>query len=448
MLIDSFLDRVRENTSAEALIWHDQPFTYETLLTTYTIWVDALTDAGIPSGSIVALEADYSLNSVAILLALFNLRSIVVPLTGEVATSCEQRCEIANVEWVVQVDGDDQVTIQQRCPQPAPSTNHPLIAQLRHDHPGLILFTSGSTGKPKAAIHNVHLLLEKCQTRRQVSRTLLYLRFDSISGVNMLLYVLANGGCAIVAKDSSPESVAIAIANHQVQFLPTSPTFLTFLLLSKVYEQYDLSSLEVISYGSEMMPKDILAQLVEIFPHIYFNQAFGMTEFGVLRTKSRTADSLWFSVKQGEFAARVTDGLLEIKTPIAMLGYLNAPSPFTEDGWLITGDMAEVDGVWIKILGRKSDLMNIGGQKVYPAEVEDVIQMMDGVVEVVVKGEQNPITGNIVTAKVRLATEESLRSFRSRLHAFCKGKLEPYKIPMRIRLAEEALHSTRFKKVR
>ena len=155
-----------------------------------------------------------------------------------------------------------------------------------------------------------------------------------------------------------------------------------------------------------------------------------MTEIGVLRTKSRAADSPWFTVKRGEFAVRVVDGMVEIKTPIAMFGYLNAPSPFTEDGWLITGDAAEVDGEWIRILARKSEMINVGAQKVYPAEVEGVIQMMEGVAEVVVKGEPNPLTGQIVTAKVRLTTDETLRTFRTRLDSFCQGKLEPYKMPL------------------
>jgi acyl-CoA synthetase (AMP-forming)/AMP-acid ligase II len=131
-----------------------------------------------------------------------------------------------------------------------------------------------------------------------------------------------------------------------------------------------------------------------------------------------------------------------------MLGYLNAPAPFTPDGWYITGDVVEIDGEWLKILGRKSEIINVGGQKVYPAEVESVLQAMAGVAEVSVKGEINPITGNIVTAKVRLTTDESLRDFRIRLRAFCQDKLESYKIPMRVTIVQERLHSDRFKKSR
>ena len=147
-------------------------------------------------------------------------------------------------------------------------------------------------------------------------------------------------------------------------------------------------------------------------------------------------------------AVRVVDGLLELKAPSAMLGYLNAPSPFTADGWYKTGDAVELDGEWLRVLGRKSELINVGGQKVYPAEVESVLQAMDGVAEVAVKGEPNELTGNMVTAKVRLTTDESLRTFRMRLRTFCQGKLAPYKVPVQVTIVAEPLHSERFKKMR
>lgn len=71
-----------------------------------------------------------------------------------------------------------------------------------------------------------------------------------------------------------------------------------------------------------------------------------------------------------------------------MLGYLNAPSPFTDDGWFITGDSVEVNGEYLKILGRKSELINVGGEKVYPQEVENIILELGNVREVTVYGEK------------------------------------------------------------
>jgi len=112
----------------------------------------------------------------------------------------------------------------------------------------------------------------------------------------------------------------------------------------------------------------------------------------------------------------------------------------------MTGDMVEVDGDYIKILGRKSEIINIGGEKVFPAEVENVIQVMDGVEEVAVVGEKNAITGQMVKAVVKLSTNESVSEFRKRLREFCKDKLPLYKIPQKVVLTTEKMHTERFKK--
>ena len=100
-----------------------------------------------------------------------------------------------------------------------------------------------------------------------------------------------------------------------------------------------------------------------------------------------------------------------------MLGYLNAPSPFTDDGWFNTGDKVEVDGDYFRILGRQSEIINVGGQKVYPAQVESVVQEMPEVAEVSVYGEKNAIMGQIVCAAIRLREPRDARAVPSRAQA-------------------------------
>ena len=131
-----------------------------------------------------------------------------------------------------------------------------------------------------------------------------------------------------------------------------------------------------------------------------------------------------------------------------MLGYLNASSPFTDDGWFITGDEVLQKGNYIKILGRKSEIINVGGEKVYPQEVENVIQEMDNVAEVTVYGEKNSIIGNIVCAKIRLETNENKKQFIINVKEFCRSKLETFKVPVKVLLSDVNLYSSRFKKVR
>jgi acyl-CoA synthetase (AMP-forming)/AMP-acid ligase II len=134
-----------------------------------------------------------------------------------------------------------------------------------------------------------------------------------------------------------------------------------------------------------------------------------------------------------------------------MLGYLNAPSPFTQDGWLNTGDAVEVDGEYLRIMGRKSELINVGGEKVYPTEVESVILELPEVAEATVYGEHNPITGQIVCARVtpsHALDDSAKREFIAGIKRYCRHKLQNYKVPVRVNIATERQHTDRFKKAR
>ena len=129
-------------------------------------------------------------------------------------------------------------------------------------------------------------------------------------------------------------------------------------------------------------------------------------------------------------------------------GLSERPSPFDADGYFDTGDRVEVDGEWVKILGRETDIINVGGSKVYPAEVESVLLQMDQVVDACVSGEAHPLTGQIVVASIRLSGEEEPNAFKIRMRNYCRDRLAPYKIPAKVRFSTGPLHSLRFKRVR
>jgi acyl-CoA synthetase (AMP-forming)/AMP-acid ligase II len=275
-----------------------------------------------------------------------------------------------------------------------------------------------------------------------------FLLFDHIGGINTLLSSLATGGTLVITEDRRPDSVAALVERHKVDTLPTTPTFLNLLLLTEAHRRFDLSSLTTITYGTEVMPESTLRRIREVFPDARLHQTYGLSELGIMRSKSESSDSLWVQLGGEGFETRVVDSLLEIRAKSAMLGYLNAPSPFTEDGWLQTGDAVEVRGPYLKILGRTSDIINVGGEKVYPAEVESTLQLMPEVAGAVVMGEKNALLGNIVKAKVRLAQPLDVAEFRRRMREFCRDRLQPFKIPQKVELIEHEEWNERFKKVR
>ena len=312
----------------------------------------------------------------------------------------------------------------------------------------MVLFTSGTSGEPKAAVHDFSALLKKFKTRRKALRTLNFLLFDHWGGLNTMFHILSNGGAVISVKDRSPENVCKLIEKYKIQLLPVSPTFLNLLLLSGVYKKYHLESLKIISYGTEPMPITTLEKLKLVFPKVRLLQTYGLIELGVLRSKSESDDSLWVKVGGDGYSTRIVDGILQIKAESAMLGYLNASSPFTDDGWFITGDEVLEKGDYIKILGRKSELINVGGEKVYPQEVENVILEIDNVAEATVYGEKNQIIGEIVCTKVRLQNNEDSKTFILRLKKYCRERLKGFKVPVKVKIIDDELYSNRYKKIR
>lgn len=445
MHIDFLTAEFLRSRSEEALIWNSRVCTYGMLLDSLGQWPKFLNENGIRPGACVSLEADFSPNSVGLMLALIERGCIQVPMAPNSGTKKEEYRKIAEVEFIISVDADDRVS----CSPTGCKISHPMLKPLQDAaRPSLIVFSSGSTGQSKAAVHDFLPLLEKFKISRQKKRMISFLLFDHLGGINTMLYCLSNGGCMVILRDRSPRAVVAAIEAFKVQILPTSPTFLNLLLMSQAYQGHDLASLELITYGTEPMPESTLSAVHRTFPNVTLQQTYGLSELGVLRSKSRSSDSLWVKVGGEGFETRIVEGLLEIKSKSAMLGYLNAASPFTEDGWFMTGDAVVTDGDWIRILGRKSEIINVGGEKVFPAEIESVIQGMDGVVEVVVKAEANPIMGSIVKAVVKLQGDETLEDFRKRMRLYCKDRLPNFKIPQKVVLKVDDLHSDRFKKLR
>ena len=441
-----FLRQVFErHAKAEALIWRGKGYCFGELLEGCTHWGQWLETEAVEPGTVVLLDADYSPTGLALLLALMERRCIIALLSRPVCAKRTEYTAIAQAELVLVVDAADGVERTRL----SGKADHPLYARLRAAKtPGLVLFSSGSTGHSKAVVHDVARLLAKFAVPRHSLRTLAFMLFDHIGGLDTIFYALANGSAVVAVEDRQPDTVCAAVAAHGVEVLPVTPSFLNLLIVSQAYQRHDLHSLRYITYGTEVMPEHTLGRCRELFPQAILRQKYGTTEFGALRSASRDSASVWVQVGGEEVETRVVDGILQVKAPTAMLGYLNAPDPFTEDGWLVTGDAVETDGPFIRILGRQSELVNVGGEKVFPAEVEAVIEALDNVAEALVFGEANPLLGQIVCTRVCLLKDESPKVFAQRLKRHCRAHLQGYKVPVKVEVVEGPQHGDRFKKMR
>jgi long-chain acyl-CoA synthetase len=442
-MIEFLIEKMEAHRDEVALAMPSGSCSYGDLLTRVLDWQKRL--AALPPGRVVSLEGDYGPDSIAVFLAATWTRHIIVPLSPDSRAHHGTCLEVAAVEYRIRPGEASGGTLEAT----GLTASHPLYDSLRRDgDPGLVLFSSGSTGTPKAALHNLARLLAKYRVPRQRFRTLVFLLLDHIGGVNTLFYTLSNGGAVVLSVDRSPSAVCEAIQTHRVELLPTSPTFLNLLLLSGEVSRRDLSSLRLITYGTEPMPASTLERACQALPNVRFLQTYGLTELGILRSQSRDSNSLWVRIGGEDFEWKVVEGRLWIRAKSAMLGYLNAPSPFDAEGYFDTSDLVEVDGEWIRFLGRKSDVINVGGNKVHPAEVESTLLQMEGVADVVVLGQPHPLTGQIVLATVQLTTGETAEQFKLRMRQFCADRLASYKVPARVQITDKPVYSARFKRVR
>jgi len=443
MFTEFIVERFLKNKDKTAILWQGKKYDYHWLLKEIANASELLNKNKIKSGSTVVLQTDFTPKSIALFLALIENSNIIIPLNNTVKNP-DEIFKISEAEFVIKVYDEVPEIIWKNN-----QLKHEIFQGLMElEHPGLVLFSSGSTGKSKASVHDFVFLLNKFKAERQAFRTITFLLFDHIGGINTLFYVLSNTGMIVCPDSRDPESICKIIEKYQVELLPTSPTFLNMILISEVYKKYNLESLKIVTYGTEAMPEYTLKKFHDLFPKVQFKQTYGLSELGIMRSKSKSSNSLWMKVGGEDYQTKIKDGVLYIKAKTAMLGYLNAPSPFDDDGWFNTQDRVEKDGEWIKILGRETDIINVGGQKVYPAEIESVLLELDNIVEVSAYGVSNPIMGNVVAARINLNQNEELFSLKKRIRNFCKNRLESFKIPAVIKITDKKQISNRFKKIR
>lgn len=429
------------------LVTDDAPVSYSQFAQRIGEWEAALDKLGCRSGQVLAVCGDYSSDVCALLFALAARDVVMVPLSPASADKNPDFLDIAQVSGVFSVARGGAWNFA-RHPQSAP--RNALLAQLEGQRAaGLILFSSGSTGRSKAALLDFDKV--GSMVRNKAGRplvTLAFLLLDHIGGINTLLNVLSHGGTIVTPAGRTPDQVCAAIERHRVALLPTSPTFINMLLISEACKRYDLSSLALITYGTEPMPSTTLAALREALPQVRLKQTYGLSELGIMPTRSKSSDSLWMKLGNDGFEHKIVDGVLWVRSACAMLGYLNAEAPFDADGWFNTQDIVETDGEYLKVLGRRSEIINVGGEKVYPNEVESILLAADNVRDVTVSAKASPITGQVVVARISLVEPEDPAAAAQRLRQFCSARLERHKVPVRIDISDADHHGTRFKKTR
>ncbi len=446
--IEHFIRKIAGYNDKTAIIHEGKLISYHDLTECINNQTRLINEKGVRSNQLVFIIGDYSIEAIALFFALALNKNIIIPVTTELDAEINERLQESKPDWIFNLRSG----VVENLSENEEKDRHVLIQGIKtQSASGLLLFSSGSTGKPKAMVHNLDSLLESyLEKKTKMINFLVFLMFDHIGGLNTLLNCLSMGATITIPENRRPDHVCELIEKYKVNVLPASPTFLNLTLISKAFEKYDVSSLLMVTYGTEPMPEALLMRLKDMLPRVKFMQTFGTSETGIAKTVSKSSTSTFLKIEDPDQEFKIVNGELWLRSKTQILGYINHSNDcFTDDGWFKTGDLVEEtsDG-FLKIIGRSKEVINVGGEKVLPTEIETVVIELPQVVDCKAKGVANAITGQMVVIDVILADGYDPKVEKNVIRSHCRERLDAYKVPAKINFVSELAFSDRFKKIR
>lgn len=257
---------------------------------------------------------------------------------------------------------------------------------LEDRQPALILYTSGSTGKPKGVVlsHQSHVWTAEARHKimsLEDETTLIAAPLFHMQALALAFWVLASGGKAVVLPRFSTTEYLKAIQTYRCTFITAVPPMIEAILREDCIHFTDLSSVRVIRLGSAPVVPGLYQRIATAFPYAAIVIGYGTTESGPVTFGAHPAGlplpSLSYGFPHPEVDVRLNaDNVLEIRSPALMNGYHNRPalSPFTDDGYYVTGDVfRRDDNGFYAFIGRADDMFVSGGENIYPSEVEELL---------------------------------------------------------------------------
>jgi len=406
----------------------------------------------IASGNI-AVPVNYRLSPAEVGYILSDCSAPVVVTTKEQWEKVSMSGQAAGVSVWILIDGEGSG---------ATSFTHairrkPMVSSLAFspDDVAVLLYTSGTTGFPKGAMishRNTLFNVSSCRSTLGYGGDdigLLTLPLFHVTGLHsQLVALLACGATLVLQREYDTRRMLELVSEYRVTSLFLVPAVYKLITLREDLGSFDLSSVRVAAYGGAPMAPETIESLTRIFPAELHN-CYGLTECSSLGTVLPSQlvfshpESVGLPVpgteaqvrgESGEPLSPGAIGELYLRGPNIVKGYFRAPEKTRDaivDGWLRTGDIAQIDekGL-VYILDRAKDMINRGGEKIYGLEVENVLYAIPGVAEAAVVGVHHPIFGEVPVAYVVSFPDTVLDE--GKIREFCRSRLADYKVPVRV----------------
>jgi acyl-CoA synthetase (AMP-forming)/AMP-acid ligase II len=303
--------------------------------------------------------------------------------------------------------------------------------------PALIL-TTGTTGEPRGVRHDWHRLVAAVKHPDDApgARWLLAYNLNQFAGVQVLIHVLVSRATLVVPASNQPREAVAALRDLGVTHASATPTFWRFVA-GLIDDDVHALPLAQITLGGEAVPAPVLQRLERLFPSARVSQVYASNEFGsgvsVKDGRSGLPASVLERGDDADVQMRVVDGELHVRSRVGMLGYYGEPD--VDDAWRPTGDLVEIDGDRIVFVGRTSEIINVGGVKVHPLPVEEIVGAIEGVELVHAYGRKNPVAGQIVAVDVVPRAGVDTELLDEQIRDACEA-LAPAARPRRIRFVD------------
>ena len=308
-----------------------------------------------------------------------------------------------------------------------------------------ILFTSGTTGVPKMVVHTLSTLTGAIKPSGTLAGPLVWATFYDIrryGGLQILLRALIGGGSLVLSSPGESSPLFLARAKDLgVTHITGTPSHWRRVLMESAAQSISPAYARL---SGEIADQAIIDSLRVAYPTAQVAHAFASTEAGVafeVTDGQAGFPASFLDTNQSGVELRVIDDTLRIRSSRTALRYLgpNDETLMDAEGFVDTGDVLERRGDRLHFVGRRGGIINVGGLKIHPEEVEAVINRHPGVRMSLVTGRRNPIVGTIVAAEVVLTSEDSaldqaaIESTKAEILAACRSALAAHKVPASIR---------------